>query len=231
MEAFIEGTLKTIASNGNLADFVSHGLANIVGVKATVATDIAVKDAKNPAAVNAAIAGGVEGLTTAAGIEAVVFTAAKNSKLSKVVSDVVAAGTAALNLPPRMRSMLPTYAHDATANIDNPKLNGPILSGVLRAAGLPSATPGQTTAEIVTNVYGATLTSSNAASVAAAGAVGTGATDGTGNSRAAELASILAATAAGNSTVQTQDRISGDQGDWREHPRWGHEGGAEYRGC
>ncbi len=62
IEAFIEGTLKTIASNGNLSDFVAKGLSKIVGVltPTQAAIDIAVKDVKNPVAVNAAIAGAVE---------------------------------------------------------------------------------------------------------------------------------------------------------------------------
>ncbi len=96
-----------------------------------------------------------------------------------------------------------------TTHVSNTKLNGQILSGVLRAAGLPSATAGQTTQEIVNKVYsgnggtGSTITTSNAASVATAAAVGAGATDGTGNSRAAELASILATIAAGDAKVQT----------------------------
>jgi hypothetical protein len=198
---FIEGTLKTIKSAASLTTFVSAGLTVASGGAATNAVSIAVADAKNPVAVNAAISGAVNTMSTAdkTNIETLIKLAAQTSKLSKVVSEVVAAGAPLVEAGTITATV---YASDMTTQIANSKLDGSILSGALRVAGLTNST--DTTAAIVGAVFPTnSITTKNVVSIATAAGVGLGPFP----TRAADLATVLSGNIAGTTAFKTQTSI------------------------
>jgi hypothetical protein len=201
--AFVEGTLKTIQGSADLPSFVEQAV-NTIGSPTTSAIGIAAADAANPAAVNAAIAGGA---ATLAGndqsVESFVKTALANSKLSKVLSDVVAGGGTALTTDSAV-----TYATNLAVNQTKIATLEGIASGALRLPVAGGATTGgkNGTSDILSAVFtGANaVTAKNAAAIAAGVGVGTGSVDVNGTTRAAELAQILETDAnAGGPKTQT----------------------------
>ncbi|HEY2343680.1 MAG TPA: hypothetical protein VGH90_11640 [Chthoniobacteraceae bacterium] len=198
---FLEGTLKTIKSAPSLTTFVSAGLTAGSGGAGTTAVSIAIADVKNPAAVNAAISGAVSLLSTATpdAIENYIAATAGLAKLSKVVSDVVAAGE------PLVKAGTVTaagYAGDVAGIVQNSKLDGSILSGALRVAGLTNST--DTTAAIVGAVFPTnSITTKNVVSIATAAGVGLGPFP----TRAADLATVLSGNIAGTTAFKTQTAI------------------------
>lgn len=180
----IAGTLKTVTSAASLQsvqDFVSNAFGGKSSSSANAdAQAIALLDAKNPVAVEGAVAAAASIDGTAGSIESFITATIANPKLASAVAAVVAGGERAL---PSGSAV--SYATSISGSAKSTLLPA-IASGVLQGAGLPSGT---STTDVLNAIF-KTLPA-NLSTAAGQVATGTGATDGLGNSRAAEVAAYF----------------------------------------
>ncbi len=216
-EYFVAQTLSAASNTSQGASFVGQALTTLSQptAKAVNAINIAKYvvsyTGNNSAAVTAAIAGGGANLADAA-LESYVQSALSTpvgllggrhpilTTLGGVQAAAVIAG-ATSDLGASSEAPVNFATHLVASR---PDLQTLVAEGVLQGAGLPSSASGHATSDIIQAVYGPATLPANPGVTALYLAYGNGATDQTGNSRAAEAADYLASLFPGNKTIQNQ---------------------------